>query len=105
MSPIPSPNATPATPTDDDEALLAAAQAQLVAAQARIMARKEREAEEARLQQIWVHEEWERLEKDVKEFLAGNRDRAAAEHVRWVEEVQEAHQVSKRTIRAEAERA
>ena len=55
---------------------------------------KARKAEEAH-----QHEAWEELEWEIKEFLAGNRDRVAAEHVCWVEEVREEYLARKRTVR------
>ena len=83
-------NTPPVTPIDDDnEAFLAAARAQLEAAQARMVVWKAREAEEARQREIREQEAWEQLEQDIEEFLAGNRDWVAAEHVHWVEEVRE----------------
>ena len=74
---------------DNNEALLTAAQAQLEAAQAQIVVRKAREAEEARQKETHEQEAQEQLEREVEEFLVGNRDRVVAEHVRWVEEVKE----------------
>ena len=62
MSPSPLPNSpSPITfvPDDNDEAMLAAVQAQLDAAQTKVVAKKKCEAEEARLKAEWAREEQE----------------------------------------------
>ena len=88
-------NTPPATfvDNDNDEALLATARAQLEATQARIVVQKAHKAKEARQRKAW-----EELEREIEEFLAGNRDRVVAEHIRWVEEVREEYLARKRTV-------
>ena len=44
------------------------------------------------------HEAWEELEREVEEFLVGNRDRVTAEHIHWVEEVREEYLARKQTV-------
>ena len=88
-------NTPPATLDDDDEALLAAARAQLEAAQARIVEWKAHEAEAACQKEAQEHEAREQLEREVEDFLVSNQDWVVVEHVRWVEEVKEEYRAKK----------